>query len=412
MPIELRAIDEDELVPFCRAEGTGFGHIDVSDAAIAHERSVIELDRTIAGFDGDQIVSTAGAYSFAMTVPGGGTVPVAGVTAVSVLATHRRRGVLRSMMTHQLDDVVARGEPMAILNASESSIYGRFGYGLAQFYQSWKLDALRCSFHTPVRDDLRLRLLAKEEAAPVLQPIYEAWRPTRPGALSHSDPWWGCVLGDHPSWKGGGKIFVVACEAGDGNAASGGYAIYSVDQKGPMPGHWTLHVRDLVASDPDVSARLWRYLLDVDLIGTVVAPVVPLDDPLRWRLDDPRQVQTTDVRDFLYVRLLDVERSLSARRYAADHSITLAIRDAFRPDVAGCYRVVGGPDGASCTRVDDGASVYLELDIAEVGSLYLGGVRARDLAAAGRIIERVPGALDRADAFFPWPVAPFCVTRF
>jgi predicted acetyltransferase len=413
MTVELRAITEDELRAYHEAEGIGFGHIDMSDAAIEYDRSVMEYDRTIAGFDGDQIVATAGAFSFAMTVPGGATVRVPGVTAVSVLATHRRQGILRRMMAMQLDDVAARGEPLAILNASEAGIYGRFGYGVAQLFQSWELDTRRSAFRAPVSNDLRLRVMSKDDALDHIKPIYDAWVPTRAGALSHSDAWWGCVLGDYEAWRGGGKAFVVVCEPGnaDDDASGSGYAIYTVAQKGP-PGTWTLNVRDLVASDPEVSGRLWRYLLDVDLIGNVVAPVVALDDPLRWWLEDPRQVRTTYVSDFLHVRLLDVEASLSARRYATDDSLVLDVRDAFRPQQAGRYRVTGGPDGAACERVADDHPVDLELDVGDLGSLYLGGFRASDLAAARRIVERSPAALARADAFFVWPVAPFCVTRF
>jgi len=411
MPIELRAITEDELPEFHHAEGTAFGNVDASEAALDHERAVMEFDRTIAGFDDGRIVSTAGAYSFEMTVPGGLTVPVAAVTAVSVMATHRRKGILREMMAHQLDDVVARGEPIAILNASEAGIYGRFGYGLAQFYQSWKLDTIRCGFRAPVRDDVVLQLIPKADAGPRLKPIYDTWRRTRAGAIAHSDGWWSCLLGDYESWRGGGKAFVVVCDPADDGSHAGGYVIYTIEQKGP-PGSWRAIVRDMVVSDPVVHARLWRFLLDIDLVGVVVAPVVPLDDPLRWQLDDPRQVQTTDVRDFLYIRILDVQRALATRRYHVEDAITFEVHDTFRPDSQGRYRLAGGPDGATCERVGDRDVVDLELDAADLGSLYLGGVLARDLAATGRITERSPGAIARADRFFTWPVAPFCLTRF
>jgi predicted acetyltransferase len=413
MPVELRAIEEDELRAYHEAEGIGFGHIDLSDAAIEYDRSVMEFDRTIAGFDGEQIVATAGAFSFAMTVPGGATVDVPGVTAVSVLATHRRQGILRRMMAMQLDDVAARGEPLAILNASEAAIYGRFGYGVAQLFQSWEIDTRRSAFAAPVSEVLRLRVMSKDDALAHIKPIYDAWATTRPGALSHSDAWWSCVLGDYEAWRGGGKAFVVVCEPGTTATGphAGGYAIYTVTQQG-APGAWTLNVRDLVATDPAVRGRLWRYLLDVDLIGTVVAPVVALDDPLRWWLADPRQVRTTNVSDFLHVRLLDIEASLSARHYAADDALVLDLRDPSRPQQAGRYRVAGGPDGAVCERVTDDHPADLELDVADLSALYLGGFRATDLAAAQRITERSPAALERADAFFLWPVAPFCVTRF
>src|SRR6476619_214736 len=61
-----------------------------------------EYDRSLGVRDGKDWVGTAGAFSFRVTVPGGAAVPAAGVTMVSVAATHRRRGVLTAMMRRQL----------------------------------------------------------------------------------------------------------------------------------------------------------------------------------------------------------------------------------------------------------------------------------------------------------------------
>lgn len=410
MAFDLRPVTEPEHRAFQVAVETVFGMVHSSPEVLAEEATVIDFDRTVAAFDGDRIVGTAADIPFAMTLPGGGTLPVAGVTSVGVAPTHRRRGLLRAMMTHQLDAVAARGEPLAVLNASEAAIYGRFGYGLASLYQSWRLDTVRCGFREPVVD-LPLRLVAQEHARADLAAVYDRWRPTRPGALSHSEAWWGCVLSSQRDWRGGGPIFVVVCDPDpDGSPAHrGGYAIYTVDNDHPA-GRWQLEVRDLVAADDVVLARLWRYLLDVDLVSTVVAPAVPLDDPLRWRLVDPRQVATTDVRDYLHVRILDVEAALAARRHAMADELVLEVSDAFRPATAGRYRVQGGPGGATCARTDDAPD--LVLDIAEVGSLLLGGVSVAELAQVGRIRASSPAVVARADAFFRWPVAPFCVTRF
>ncbi len=411
MPIDVRVLTDDEFEQFHRVENAGFGDPTSSPEALELDRAVLELDRTIAGFDGEHIVSTATAFSFDMTMPGGGIVPVAGVSAVTVLPTHRRQGLLREMMRHQLDDVAARGEPMAILNASEAGIYERFGYGLAQFFDSWQLDTRAVSFRStdpaafaePV-----LRLIPKAEAATALPTIYDAWRRTRPGAVTQSPAWWTSVLGGRQIWRGGGDMFIVLAEPG---AHRGGYAIYTIDRQGPT-GQWSLEVRELIAADPEVEARLWRFLLEIDLVGTVTADARPVDDPLRWRLTDSRVLQTVGHRDYLFVRIVDVPAALMARRYAVADDLVLEVTDRFRPDSAGRYRLIGGLDNATCERVAADHDVDLTLDIADLGSLVLGGVRARELGQAGRITEHRPGAVERADAFFVWPVAPFCSTRF
>jgi predicted acetyltransferase len=419
LTVELRPIAEEELARFAVVEGTGFGLIP-SPGEIEVERSVLELDRTIAAFDDGEMVATTTAFGFDMTVPGGGTVPVAGVSGVAVAATHRRRGILRSIMDLQLDDVARRGEPMAILNASEAAIYGRFGYGAASFWQSWTVDTRTARFRDPVDDALALRIVPQREAGEVLPTIYDAWRAGRPGALTHSDAWWRCVLADRMTWRGGGRLFVVVCppepgpDGGPGGGHAGGYAIYRIDNRG-RSGAWRLIVRDVVAADDRVTARLWRYLLEVDLVSEVEAEAAPLDDPLRWLLTDVRAVQTTAVHDYLFVRLLDVAGALEARRYPIAGRLVVEVHDPFRSAGAGCYELEVADDGtARCRRVvDPGSSpVDVTLDVAELGSLYLGGVSARELARAGRILGRTPGAVERATALFDWPLAPFCVTRF
>lgn len=407
MAIVLRPITADEHRRYHDVEARGFGDHRGSEPGFALDREVVELDRTIAGFDGDELIATNLSFPFAMTVPGGGTLAAGGVSGVTVAATHRRRGILRQMMERQLDDLAARGEPVAVLNASEASIYGRFGYGLGQLFQSWRLDTSRSAFRHPVRDDLVLRFVDRDGAKAELAPIYDGWRRTVAGALSHSDAWWDCVLAPHRSWRGGGEIHVVVCEPGADH--QGGYVIYTIDNNHPAP-RWELEVRELVSADAEVEARLWRFVLDIDLAGTVTAEARPLDDPLRWRLADLRQVETTRVQDYLYVRLLDIPAAFSARRYPVADRLVVDVVDSFRPEVAGRYQIAGDGTSASCSRTT--APADLRLDVADLGSLLLGGVDARQLARVGRIDELTAGAADRAGAFFGWPTAPFCVTRF
>ena len=155
---ELRPIPPDDLVEAARAEAAGFGeHLD--DQFLGLIRANIEYDRSLAVYEAGRPVATAGAYSYELTLPGLTTAPVAAVTAVAVLPTHRRRGLLTRMMAHQLDDVRARGEALAVLTASESIIYGRFGYGPATYAFELEIDAHRGAFGRPVEAPGRLRLL-------------------------------------------------------------------------------------------------------------------------------------------------------------------------------------------------------------------------------------------------------------
>jgi predicted acetyltransferase len=375
-------------------------------AAFEMESKLLPRDRTLGAFAADELVGTAADYPFDMTVCGGATIPVAGVTAVGVIGTHRRRGALTAMMANQLDDADARGEVAAILNASESSIYGRFGYGLAQQYQTLQIRTSRASFD-PAPPDRRLRLVPKQEATPHLLPIFDAYRLTRPGEVSRIEPWWEALVGDVVTWKGGGPVFVVVAEPeGDD---PGGYAIYEMQNTDRGPMKRTI-VREFVASTAGTEAALWRYLVEVDLVAVVEMQARPLDDPIRWRLTEPRQLEVIRQSDYLWVRLLDIPRALSARSYDVEGELVIEVDDPFRPQLSGRYRLEGSPKGGSCERSDTAPD--LALSITELGALYLGGMSAARLADAGRIDERQPGALHLADSMFRWNVLPFCSTRF
>jgi predicted acetyltransferase len=368
---------------------------------------VFELDRATAALDRDRIVGTANSYSFDMTVPGGATVPVGGLSGVVVLPTHRRRGVLTAMLREQLDDTARRGDVANILNASEGGIYGRFGYGLAQLYTVVEIWRDRAAF-TVAPPQIPLRLVPQADAEPVLAPLWDAARLARPGSLSRSSAWWACVLSEKKAWKGGGNLHIVATDGVPPEA--GGFAIYTITSH-DHPRGWTVHVKEMVAADPAVEARLWEHLLAVDLSNKVVVDGRPVDDPLRWRMADPRAYRTRELRDYLFVRLLDVPAALSARSYAAGGSLVVEVIDTFRPDAGGVFALEVDEAGTGvCLRSDAPADLVLSQEA--LGSLYLGGVRARDLALAGRIDERTDGAVVAADLMFSWPVAPFCQTRF
>lgn len=382
----------------------------------AAERRLLETPgaRNLVAVDPEgSVVGSASAYRFDLTLPGGSTLPAAGVTNVGVLPTHRRRGVLRALMERQLADAVDDGLPVAVLDASEASIYGRFGYGLASRYAVWEIDPRRSAFVTaaPTR---RFRLVDQDHAAAVLAPLYETARRSRPGAVSRPDPWFELLLGRHPSWKlGGGFQVVVAEPEGDD---PGGYALYSLVAGGPT-GWFVNQVREVVAATDATAAALWRYLLDVDLVELVRAEVA-VDDPVLWRFEDPRAPRTVQLRDYLFARVLDPQVVLAARRYATDLDVVVQVDDPHgrirRPQGAapvGRLHVTGGPEGASVTETDRSAD--LVVGITELGALCLGGVAPSTLVAAGRHVqERTAGALRTADLAFPSIPAPFCATRF
>ncbi|MGW0993620.1 GNAT family N-acetyltransferase [Streptomyces sp. NPDC002520] len=368
------------------------------------DRSVTEFDRSMAVWDGDAIVGTAGAFSFRMTVPGGAVVPAAGVTMVSVAATHRRRGVLTSMMRRQLDDVHALGEPLAVLTASEPEIYGRFGYAAGTFQLLAEIDTARTSLTLPAgTDEVRLRYAAPADVLDACEAVYAALVPRRPGMLARLPGWDRAVLLDPESGRDGASALQCVVAERDGEVT--GYARFRTKLGWGPSGHdGTVTLEDLAALDPATDAALWRFLFGIDLMSTLTLRARPVDDAWQYLVSDIRRCRTR-LRDSLYVRLVDVGAALSARSYQAPVDVVFEVEDAFCPWNAGRWRLTGDAKGASCERTSDAAD--LSLSVRELGASYLGGVSLLSLARAGRVRELRPGALAEASVAFGSPVVPW-----
>jgi predicted acetyltransferase len=368
------------------------------------DRSLTEFDRSLAARDGDEIVGTAGAFSFRITVPGGAAVPAAGVTMVSVAATHRRRGVLTSLMRRQLDDVRALGEPLAVLTASEPAIYGRFGYGAATFQLDAEIDTSRVSLAPPAgTEDVRLRYAKPADVLAECEAVYAALVPLRPGMLARQPGWERAALVDPESEREGASA--LQCVVAEREGRVTGYARFRTKLGWGPGGHdGTVTLEDLAALDPATDAALWRFLSGIDLMSTLTVRGRPADDAWQYRVDDIRRCRTR-LRDCCYVRLVDVGTALSARTYQVPVDVVVEVEDTFCPWNAGRWRLTGDAKGASCERTSDAAD--LALSVRELGAAYLGGVSLLSLAGAGRVSELRPGALTEASVAFGSPVVPW-----
>jgi predicted acetyltransferase len=401
MTTDLRVLRQDEWYDnLIRA----FGGIPESAEERALWRELTETDRSLGAWDDDTCVGTAGAFSFRLTVPGGAAVPAAGVTMVSVAATHRRRGVLRSMMRRQLDDVRSWGEPLAVLTASEPEIYGRFGYGVGTFHVNAEIDTTRVRLSVPPgTDDVRLRYVAPAEALDACEAVYARLVPGRAGMVARVPGWERLGLLDPQSEREGASP--LQCVLAERGGEVVGYARFRIkagwEAAGPKG---TVVVRDLYALDPAGHAALWRFLFDIDLTSKVTARARPVDEAWQHMVSDVRRCSLL-VRDSLHIRLVDVGAALQARSYQAPVDVVLDVEDAFCPWNSGRWRLTGDPKGASCARTEEAPD--LALTVRELGSAYLGGVTLDSLAAAGRVHELRQGALTEASVAFACTVPPW-----
>jgi predicted acetyltransferase len=340
-----------------------------------------------------------------MTVPGGAPLPTAGVTVVGVLPTHRRRGILRSMMRAQLDDVHERGEPLAALWASEETIYGRYGYGLASLNAQFDIDKSHQAFRPGVETVGRVRLVDLDAAAQLLPPVYDAVQRVTPGMYERSEVWWrNRQLVDPENFRFGGSPKHVAVLEVDGEPQA--YAMYRLHVAfGDLGPETKLRTIEVIGANPAATASIWRYLLDVDWTKTISVGLQPVDHPLFLLLARPSFSKPT-LSDGLWIRLVDVGAALSGRTYAGDASLVLDVRDAFCPWNEGRWRLRDG----KAARTNDEADIAL--DVSDLGSVYLGGFTFRELQRAGRLDELTEGAVYLADATFRTEGLPWCPEIF
>ncbi|MEV6495446.1 GNAT family N-acetyltransferase, partial [Actinoplanes sp. NPDC051633] len=402
-PIDLRTASADDWEAISRLLGHVF-HDAHEELQREIEGSVFEPERGLVATDGDLVVGHAAAYSREITVPGA-ILPAAHVTLVGVAPTHRRRGLLTRMMRRQLTEMAEAGrEPIAVLWASETKIYPRYGYGMAA--QRLRADAmtreLQLTVPVPAEPAGRLRLAEPEAAIADLSKVYEQVRPERTGWSSRDDRWWRFVLADKPALRDGAtELHAVVHDTDQGPT---GYALWRTRSKWDRHGpDGTALIREVVAADPETYATLWRFLLSVDLTRHAEADYLAMDDPLMHMVDEPRRLGL-EVRDALWVRIVDLPAALTARQYATPIDLVLDVTDPLLPANAGRWRLTGGPDGSSCTPTTDPAD--LACTVLELGAAYLGGPTLAALGAAGRIRELTPGALHRASAAFGWHRLP------
>jgi predicted acetyltransferase len=407
MAINVRTIAQEELEAFSLSQAMAFGR-DYHPEHLEARRTIFEFDRNIAAFDGDELVGTAGIFSHEMTVPGG-RVRSAGVTMVSVKPTHRRQGVLTQVMAAQLEHVAARGEPMATLWASESPIYGRFGYGLASETHSLEIPREYARFARPVEPRGRVRQMDTAEARETFPAIWDAAATRYPGFISRSRAWWEQrVFMDVKDFRDGFTANNYMTYEADG--ATQGYLRYRVKadwSERALP-QGTVKVEELIPLTSDAYAALWNFAFNVDLVNRIEAHFRRSDEPLLHMLADARRLARSS-RDGLWLRILDIPAALNARRYQVEGSLVLEVVDAFRPATSGNYLLEAGPGFARCERTPRPAD--LSLGIADLGAAYLGGTRLATLAEAGRVSGQ-PAAIDRADLMFAWPIAPWCPEMF
>lgn len=352
-------------------------------------RPSYEPGRVLAAFDGDEMIGTTQSYASSLVVPGGAVVPHSAISRVGVRADYTRRGVLTALMREQLEKLP---DPVATLRASEGSIYGRFGYGLAGRWRTVEINAKRAVI--PGEMAGWVRMIDQDTADKLLPELHEAVGLMRPGQIGRWAGWWARAR----DRKSDAENSVTVVHSGpDGDD---GFLTYKVAEEKDF--EHRMSIQDFVVANDDAWRDLWIYAARLDLINHVEVDVA-LDDPVSWLFEDPRVVHTKDVFDEIWLRLVDVPRMLSTRTYGVADPVVIEVQDKLLPANNGRYRV--SPDGAE--RVD--APAELTIPVGLLAATYFGDTTFSQLAAA----KRIEGTrLADADALFATARKPYCGTFF
>lgn len=412
MPPTIRPVTRDELPDWFAAFGTAF-YIWASDPRARADFSAptMDLERTLGAFDGPTMVGTYRSFRTLLTVPGGTRVDASAISAVSVRPTHRRQGILTSMIERDIRASAARGEVVSVLIAAEWPIYGRFGFGPATWQVKRTLRSREARFLRPPVGSVEI--VDAAAARSIVPAIYDAYAARQPGEISRPDHRWDIELGvvDAPGRpKFGGQHVIHRDEAGEPD----GYARFHGEENwvDMIPDHRML-VDELHGVTDAADIDLWRHLAQMDITASISADVRREREPMQWVLADARVAQSGARTDFLWLRLLDVERALAARRYERDGSLVIEVLD----DLAGSDGPAAGRFGvdvrdgaATCVRTD--AAPDLTADARLLGAAYLGGTSLREMAEGGGATEHRPGALTAADRLLATATPPWCSTWF
>lgn len=399
MTIDIRSCsDTDDLRASMASIWHYFG-LPPTDEAVGNFSTLIGPDRALVARDDGALAGGCCAFPMELTTPGG-RVKAAGVTMVGVQPTHRRRGVLTAMMRRQLDDIRERGEPVAYLWASEERIYGRFGYGLTGLSAEVEFSRDRAEFFSRAPTVGQVRLVPLSEALGPVRAVYSQVAAARPGMFARSDEWlMRRTLVDLAWMRAGGGELVCALLEIDGAPAA--YALYRFDAKwerGGIPAG-VVRVAEAMATTPEATRAIWRYLLDLDWCATIKAGFLPVDHPLVLLAAEPRRMRT-QLRDGCFARIVDVEAALAARAYGAGE-VVIEISDVFCPWNTARWLVREG----GATRTDRAADI--SCDASALASAYFGGFSWAQIVASCRAKAASDEAVMRADRVFERGGAPW-----
>jgi len=402
----------DEWSPFVKLIAASFTEQDPerTEEQLVRGLKLLPLDLRIGVTEGGEPLGGCMSYEFQLGMPGGSQVPISGLSAVGIDPTKTGRGGLRTMMTEHLHRTRSRGHAASTLLASESSIYGRFGYGPATMLATYEIASDRAKFAAPLNDPGSLEIVTDVlEALEQFDEVYSEVARVMPGVTSRPREWWEVVLAAKESWLGGGEQLGVLHR--DESGQLDGYMLYKAKRGGGFLATDQLQIVELHGANVMAELSLFEFASGVPLTRSVRWTQAPADTPVRMRLHDPRQLRMVDTHDLLWLRPIDVKRLLEARSYRHDGAITFEFADDLFDDQRGPWSLSVIDGAATVDRLDSSASVDLVLTPRQLGTVLLGDTRVAELETAG-LLQGDRSALRMLDLLMLTDRRPFTLSKF
>ena len=405
MTFEVRSIKDSELDAFNHNVRTVF-------AAGPGMNVQIPLEWTLCGFEEGRLVTSYAFWPLTLLL-NGAHVPIAGVTMVGTYPLFRRRGNLRKITTRHFRMMHEQGDRhIAALFASRTAIYQRYGYGVVSGKCDYAIDPrdiqlINCPSGTGVLKE------AVEADNDVLLDLYHRFSAGRNGYLRREGDYFKIFGSPYaiymPPETAAKLVKVIYYEEGK----PAGYVVYGVEQDTrpgiTFQGH-LLHISDMAWLTPTAYHGIWSYLSRFDLVNRITFGKVPPDDPLVHLLLEPKRLEVTVPSAGLLARIVDVEKALPLRPYAAEGDLVFEVIDELCPWNNGVWEMEAGTGGSYIGRTTKEPQVTMP--VSTLAMLVFGRISTSEAARMGRLEVKSVKALTLWDRVMKTEYEPFCADSF
>lgn len=319
------------------------------------------------------------------------------ITDVTVQASHRRRGLMKALMTLDLMEAKERGDVFAVLTATDARLYGRFGFGVTATARRLEIESgPKLQFR---REPVGHSVFADPDSISDLRrALFERFHTGQFWSVGRAEHYWSSSFDWNKQTAVSRRAAVHFDEHGEPDAT----VVFAVEEDHIL-------ILDLLGVSSAAEIELLRLLGHGEGHEKLIWPRChDARHPLPWALADPRVVATTREFDTVWVRILDMEKAVEMRSFDHDGSITVEVVDTlnFCNDT---WRIDVEDGRAHVARTTADADVSMH--VSAFSTLLSGLQGATQLAVAG-LASGSPEHLERMSTLFAKVNPPVAASVF